>query len=534
MRIVTADQMREIEREASSEFGVESLFMMERAGVMLAHAVSRVSLENTEILILCGPGNNGGDGLAAARILDQEGHNVTALLATEPGLLAGDPLIQYRRLVESEVRLFTVGTKNYDRALGRIDDFDIIVDAILGTGAKGAPRGEILRLVEATNNAMALIVAADVPTGIDADTGLAEGSYVSANLTVSFGLPKPFLFQNEGMSAAGEWQVEDIGLPDELAVEAGNAFLLDHWWASGTFPVRTLDSHKHNTGVVLSIAGSNRYPGAAALAARGAMRAGAGLVMAAGTDFVIEGVRSHLAECPVLRLGQTEGFVSPDGVGMIKEAASQSDVIAIGPGLGRSPVVGELLRQLWTEIESKWVLDADALFWLSELDVAPRGPAIMTPHEGEAARLLKTEVVSVRRDRVGAARRIAEMFGQTVLLKGAYTVIVSPNFDVAINPTGNPGLASAGTGDVLTGVVSALLAGGIPAQAAAALGAFWHGAAADLLVERIGDEVGYLATEVADTLPSAKANIEAGLLGRTLGESDEWKDEDEIEDLEDP
>jgi NAD(P)H-hydrate epimerase len=524
--------MREIESQARDDYGIETLFMMERAGSALARSVSRVCLETTRVLVICGPGNNGGDGLAAARLIGQEGHSVTALLATESAALRGDALVQYRRLAESEAQLFTVGTEGYERVLDRIDDYDVIIDAVLGTGARGAPQGEVLRLVDAINEAMALVVSADVPTGIDADTGVAEGSYISATMTVSFGLPKPFLFQNEGMTAAGDWYVEDIGLPDELAVDAGSAFLLDHWWASGSFPVRTLDSHKHNSGVVLSIAGSRRFPGAASLTARGALRAGAGLVTAAGIDFAIEGVRDHVAECPVLRLEQTDGFISPDSLQLIVEAAEDSDVIALGPGLGRSPVVGEFLSRVWSEIETKWVIDADALYWLSELGDVPRGQAIFTPHEGEAARLLGLDVSAVRRDRVGAARTLSERFSNTVLLKGAYTVVSSPGFDTAINPTGNPGLASAGTGDVLTGVAAALFAAQVPVQTAAALAAFWHGAAADLLSDRIGDEVGFLASEVADALPYAKASIDAGLLGRPLGESDEWKEDEEDEDLE--
>lgn len=533
MRIVTADQMRELEHRASAEFGVSSISLMEAAAESLAEAVDRVCFADTHILILCGPGNNGGDGLASARLLQQRGYEVSALLAADPAKLQGDALTQYRMLAETEVRLHTSGDRGFNRTLDQIDDFDIVLDCLLGTGAKGAPKGDIRKLVDAANEAMAFVIAADIPTGIDCDTGIAEGSYVSASLTVTFGLPKPFLFQNEGLTAAGEWHVADIGLPDELVVDAGSAFLLDHWWASGTFPMRTLDSNKRSIGVVLTVAGCDSFPGAAALAARGALRAGAGLVTVSSVPFVVEGIRNHLPECPVLKLPDNSGFISEDSVELVAEAAERCDAIAIGPGLGRCPSVREFLRKLWNTVETKWVIDADALFWLSELDSHPKGVAILTPHEGEAARMLGLAPTEVRRNRAGATAKLAERFGQTVLLKGAYTVIASNHCDIALNPTGNPGLATGGTGDVLTGICAALLAAGVPAQAAASLGAFWHGAAADLLSDKNGAEMGFLASEVADALPVAKSRIDAGLLGRTLGDPDDVDEEDELDDLED-
>src|SRR5438105_14044491 len=203
MRIVTAEQMRDLEKLASSAFKIPSIALMEAAAESLAEAVDRVCIPDTQILILCGPGNNGGDGLATARVLNQKGYEVTALLATDPGHLKGDALTQYRQLAETEVRLHTVGDRDYERTLEAIDDYDIIIDCLLGTGSKGAPKSEILRLVDAANEAMAFVIAADIPTGIDCDSGVADGSYITASLTVTFGLPKPFLFQNEGLTAAG-------------------------------------------------------------------------------------------------------------------------------------------------------------------------------------------------------------------------------------------------------------------------------------------------------------------------------------------
>jgi hydroxyethylthiazole kinase-like uncharacterized protein yjeF len=532
LRVVTADQMRFLEGLAIKQYRIPSLDLMERAAEGLVRELTRVAISDTNVLILCGPGNNGGDGLAAARLLDEADYPVTALLSVEPNQLKGDALAQYRRLAETEVRLYTAGQKGYERTLQRMEDFDIVVDALLGTGSKGEPEGEILRLVQATNEAMAFIIAADIPTGIDCDTGIAEGSYVSANVTVTFGLPKPFLFQNEGLTAAGEWHVADIGLPDELVVDAGNAFLLDHWWASGTFPQRTRDSHKRSSGVVLVVGGCNTYPGAPTLAAMGALRAGAGLVTAASVRFAIEGVRSHLPECPLITLPEQDGFICPKAVKIIADAAESIDAIALGPGLGRAQCVGEFLDELWKSIETKWVIDADALYWLSELEATPRGQAVLTPHEGEAARLCNRPAEEIHRDRMGAATEVSDKFKQTVLLKGAYTVVASQEFDLAINPTGNPGLASGGTGDVLTGVVAAMLAQGVPPQGAAALGAFWHGGAADLLSERDGAELGFSASEVAAELPRTRAAIEAGLIGQPLGEDEDLAEEEEMDELE--
>lgn len=526
MRIVSAEEMKEIDRRTATEHGTPTIQLMERAGRALADAAGSAEA----IAVFAGPGNNGGDGMTAARLLIEEGKEVHTFLAADPDNLKGDAREQYRLLSQKSDQVHHPRSPAFRHADQAAGEADVVIDALLGTGARGEPKGAILRLVEATADA-AHVISADIPTGVDCDTGIAEGAHVVADETIVFGLPKRFLFQNEGLEASGVWRVADIGHPQELLEEYGDAAIITLLDILPGLPFRSRRANKRNSGVVLVIAGSQNYPGALALACRGAIRAGAGLTFAASTKDGLAGIKAQLPECPLITLPDENGMVSEEAVSIVAERAAEASTVVLGPGLGRSEGVRRFLERLFSAVETQWVLDADALYHLPKLKNRPRGISILTPHEGEAGRLLDTEYQNVTRDRFGAVRELADRYDAVALLKGPYTLIAAPDSDVMVNPTGNPLLASGGTGDVLAGIIGALFAIRGNAFLAALAAALWHGQAADNIYqeERVG--VGWTATEIADALPSTLAQLKEGLFEAVMGsengqEDDVWDDED--------
>lgn len=558
MRIVTAQEMREIDRRTAAEHGIPTIELMERAGRALADAAA----EADTVAVFAGPGNNGGDGLTAARLLLEEGKDVHVFLAAQPDDLKGDAREQYRLLSQKTDQIHHPGFPAFRHADQAATEADVLIDALLGTGARGEPQGPILDLVMAAEDAPH-IIAADIPTGIDCDTGIAKGPYVMADETVVFGLPKPFLFQNEGLEASGAWQIADIGHPEELLEKYGSASVITLLDVLPALPFRAKRDNKRTSGVVLVVAGSRNYPGALALTCRGAIRAGAGLVFAASTPEGLAGVKAQLPECPLIYLPDDDGAVSENAAELVLERAKQADVVVLGPGLGRTDSVRRFLDHLFHSASrerqhhsepsppsherpgesrpghfairerslTNWVLDADALFHLPQLKHRPPGAMILTPHEGEAGRLLGMDYRDVSRDRFGAARQLADRYGAVCLLKGPYSLITAPGSEVMVNPTGNPLLASGGTGDVLAGMIATLCAIRSNPFLAAAAGAMWHGQAADDIYEEEGVGIGWTASEVADALPSTLARLrerlfEAYMGNAGSGESDVWEGED--------
>jgi NAD(P)H-hydrate epimerase len=498
--------MREIERAAES-FGVTTLQMMERAGASLASFAKTFMTKGDTALILCGPGNNGGDGMAAARLLSEDGYQVEALISAEPGNLKGDALSQFRQLAESEVAIHAAGTRGYSASLAQIDEFNVVIDALLGTGSVGAPKGEVLRVIQATENAQGVVISADIPSGIECDTGNAPGECVFADHTLVFGLPKPYLFQNLGPPTAGSWMLGDIGLPPDLANAGGNVELLDANWFRSILPPRLYNAHKKSVGTVLVVGGSAEYTGALTLACHGAVRSGAGLVTAVSEAAALQSVKAHLPECPTLEIS-----FDASGAKSLVDAAKASDAIVIGPGLGRKPNVGVFLSEVFKRVsDCNWVIDADALYWLRELGIRPSGESVLTPHEGEAARILGMRAEEIASNRFAAAQLLAREFAGAVVLKGYCSLICEANGGIRISPSGTSGLATGGTGDVLSGIIGALFAGGLSALDAASAGTFLHGAAAQMLCDE-GIQVGLRASDVAEALPQTRYALSSGEL----------------------
>lgn len=498
MYLVTSEEMRGIDRYAIETIGIPAMVLMENAGRAIAEEVARFDAERPlprrgrerppRWLILAGKGNNGGDGIACARHLRDQGYEVGILYAVPPGQLNGEAALQ--RGIAAKIGLPEEvyggeGTVAWSR-------WDGIVDALLGTGTSGPPREPYAALIREANGSGLPIVAADIPSGLDADTGEAADPCIRASVTVALGCLKRGLLLYPGAETAGETVVRRIGIPDAAARRQGvKTFALGPDTLRGELglawpPERRPDSHKGTYGHVLVAAGSRDMSGAGLLCAGAALRAGCGLVSWALPDRLVSDLAGRLPEA-MLRGVPDGGIGRWDAVPVsaVAELAAGKQAAVVGPGMGRWPGDAEWLRGLWSGIETPLVLDADALNMLADAGSAPGGwqtrpaPAVLTPHPGEMARLCGLSVREVQRDRIGIARRYAETNGVTLVLKGAHTVIALPDGRAFVNVTGNPGMATGGAGDVLAGIVAGLLAQGMDAGQAAAAGVFLHGAAGD-------------------------------------------------------
>jgi ADP-dependent NAD(P)H-hydrate dehydratase / NAD(P)H-hydrate epimerase len=509
VRVVTAEQMRRFDRWAISEIGIPSLVLMENAALGVADAIGERFPEAEEVLLLCGPGNNGGDGLALARHLYGRGYRCRVWLAVEGRRLVGDAASQLGFLQGLGVPVHEMAEADFV-ALPRAD---VVVDALFGTGLSRALEGDYGTLAGAISAHEAPVVAVDLPSGLDASHGAPIGPHVRADVTVTFARPKLAHVLDPAARAVGEVVVADLGVPwVELEGDGPGCWLLQAEALREWLPARRQESHKGDYGHLLLLAGSPGMSGAAVLAARAAVRAGAGLV----TMAVPEAIRAecHLGCLEAMTLPVGDERATPDGsrVESLLAAASRRSALAIGPGLGTGEEITVLVRDLVLRARVPAVLDADGLHpfagRLEEL-AAREGDLVLTPHPGELARLLGVSTVAVQDDRLGAAREAAARSRAVVVLKGHQSLVAEPDGEIAINPTGNPGLATGGTGDVLTGLVGALLAQGFDPAAAARLGVFVHGLAGDLVAADLGER-SLSAADVAESLPAAFRALEDG------------------------
>lgn len=486
--------------------GVSVESLMHEAGRAVAACALEHNPKAERIAVLCGKGNNGGDGLVAARFLAEHQRKIEVLVAASRSELNANAQRELGRLREPGITPVFAPDRDWEARLQDLSSADLLIDALLGTGAKGAPADAVEAAIHAINQSSRPVLAVDIPSGIDADTGEAAGEYVRADRTVTFGLRKPFVYQGDGMLAAGKFEVAPIGFPDSLLETPRGALAFGFQEARALMPARDRDAHKGSEGHVLIVAGHHAMPGAAFLAAKGALRAGAGLVTVAAIPPVCRIVAGQLPEAIFVPLPEEEGVLGLSAKEAILQASQQADALVIGPGLGGWPETGELLEALFDSVRISIVVDADALNHLAKGHSRPRSPFLLTPHPGEAGRLLGIAAAEVQRRRFDSVRLLASKFAGTVLLKGAYTLIAEPGAPLWVNTTGNPGMAAPGMGDVLSGVIGSLLAKGLPPNRAAALGAYWHGLAGDLCAAEVGP-AGYLASEVADMLPKARATI---------------------------
>lgn len=498
--------MREIDRTTIDEMGISSLVLMENAGLGLVDEIEkRTKGQRLKVTVVCGPGNNGGDGMVAARHLSERGHEVVTFLAVPRSSFSGDAKIQLRTLTRlgGDVNVLS-SPSSYERAFRRAGDSDVAIDSLFGTGLGKNVEGKWAQCVRIINSCPGLVISADIPSGLDARTGHPLGECVTADVTVTFGLLKTGLVLFPGAQFAGEVVVADIGIPRSVIEEMDlSGSILGPGPVERLYSERWPDTHKGTYGHLLLCCGSAGKLGAGILASRGALRAGAGLVTLCVPASALHEVDAATPEVMTAPLPETaEGSFSRLGANGLKKLIYDRDAVAIGPGISTDPEVGDLVREVLSWQGFPAVVDADALNVLDgnlEL-LRPRGPdTVLTPHPGEMSRLLGSNTTDVQSDRIGAALECAGRCQSVVVLKGAGTVVAHPEGTYYINTTGNPGMASGGTGDVLTGMIGALLARGCSALDSAAAAVYLHGAAADMAAERITEHA-LTASDIIDSL----------------------------------
>jgi NAD(P)H-hydrate epimerase len=510
MKIVTATQMQALDRRTITEARVPSLTLMERAGSGTADFIEKHfgPLAGKPITIVCGKGNNGGDGLVVARLLRQRRALVTVVLLAPPPELSRDAKVMYRRWLRVGGTSASKSFKSSDDARVLFRNSALILDALLGTGLSTPITGAYRQAIRLMNEAARPIVAVDMPSGIHADDGALLGEAVRATATVTFGLPKLGLYMGAGIDHAGLIHVVDIGIPAVYVNEIENRTqLITKDMVKAALPRRSASSHKGTYGHAGILAGSTGKTGAAALAAKAALRTGAGLVTVGVPASVNDVLEAKLLEAMTLPLPDTTvGTLGRSAFDRILAFIQARTAVAIGPGLSTHPETVELVQSLMKHLDRPAVLDADGLNALAgraSLLTECKTPPILTPHPGEMARLeVGATSQSVNADRLGTTRRFARERGVFVVLKGARTVVGRPDGLLMICPTGNPGMATAGTGDVLTGMLVGLLAQGVPSWEAACAAVYLHGAAGDLAAARLG-MAGMIAGDLIEQIPYA-------------------------------
>jgi NAD(P)H-hydrate epimerase len=502
--------MRALDRATIEEDGVPSLVLMERAGYgVLRHLCEWFApIERRRIAVLVGKGNNGGDGMVVARYLHEAGAQVHLWLAEDPSQFKGDAAVQWQIIRTYGIPALPI-PQPPDPALFREEE--VLVDALLGTGLQGEVREPYRPIIEAMNRSGRPIVAVDIPSGLDADTGRELGAAVRARFTVTMALPKLGFFQNAGPRCVGRWVAVPIGVaPQRLQSLHGTARLISAQDVSTMLPVWSPDAHKGHRGHVLVVGGSPGMVGAPALAGISALHVGAGLATVATPASIQPQVASFYPALMSLPLpdGNT-GALTRDGVRFLSERWARFDLLALGPGLGQLDPTGNAVVELlerWSQQEKPLVIDADGLNWLARLgnQVALPPNTVLTPHPGEAARLLQIETHQIQVDRPNAAAVLQERYGATIVLKGAYTLIAHDS-QLYLLPFAEPSLATGGSGDVLTGAIAGLLAQGLPPLETSIAGAYLHGWAGATLESE--GHAPYTADELSRALAQARCQL---------------------------
>jgi NAD(P)H-hydrate epimerase len=485
---------------------------MENAGRGAPEALERVlgPVAGRRVAVGCGKGNNGGDGFVLARHLLGRGARISAWLVGHADEVRGDARVNLDALQRAGE---TVAEAPDADAVGRlaadVRAADVVVDAVLGTGVRGPATGPVAAAIDAVNAAGAAgrpVCSLDLPSGLPSDGDAPVGPVVRATMTVTFGLSKLGLVLPAGLAHAGRLEIADLGVPRAWLAEGISAGLLEAADARAALPLRPHDAHKGRYGHLLVVAGSVGKTGAAVLASLGALRSGTGLVTCATPGSQQPVVAAQLSEAMTEPLPETAArTISTKAVERVVELLGRMDAVAVGPGIGLDPETQAAVRALVRDVERPMVVDADALTALAGsvgLCRDAAAPRLLTPHPGEAARLLGSSIADVQVDRIASARRLAAESGAVVALKGARTVVAGPNGEVALNPTGNPGMATGGTGDVLTGIAGGLLAQGVEPVGALRVAVYLHGLAGDLAAAARG-EAGLVAGDVAASLPAA-------------------------------
>jgi len=517
MRVVRAFEIQEMDRLTIQELGIPGAVLMENA----ARGASRIFLDhfappvNSHVVILCGRGNNGGDGYVMARYLHQAGLKITVVILSESDKISGDALTNLEIIRNMGLEILEVpDTDRWVTFNQTVRDCDLIIDGILGTGLDSPVRGLYAEVMEEVNSLDKPIMAIDIPSGLNADTGQIMGAAIRADLTVTFGFPKLGQLVFPGADLIGRLVRIDIGIPDTITNQVPAAFhMIEPDDFCDLFKNEKQDIHKGNRGHLLILAGSTGKTGAATLTALGALRAGAGLVTLGVPKSLNPILENKLTEAMTVPLPETgDGSISLEADGIIKELMEGKTALAIGPGLSTNSETFGVVRDIVASCPLPMVIDADGINALSgELNVLANSKEkiILTPHPGEMGRLIGHTSGDIQHDRVGTVIHFVKEYGCYLVLKGARTLIGEPNGEIYINPTGNPALSIGGSGDVLTGLIGGFLARGWPVAKAAIAGVYLHGMAADLLAEYMG-QAGILAGELLNVLPKLTSSLGRG------------------------
>jgi NAD(P)H-hydrate epimerase len=519
MKILTASEMQRIDRLTTERYDVPSLTLMENAGRgVVEFLLTRLGPATPHhIVILCGKGNNGGDGLVVARMLREQGFKPRALLFADPHGLRGDAAANYTRILPSGPPEVIANREAWQAVAGSLGNTTLFVDALLGTGLAKPLEGFLLQVVRDVNTQWpaARVLAVDLPSGISADSGELIGEHMRADFSVTFTAPKVAHVFPPACERVGEWVVKQIGTPPEALERDSSLFLnyADRQSVAWIAQPRAAAAHKGNFGHVLIVAGSVGKTGAAAMAARAALRTGAGLVTVATAKSALPIVATMGVEFMTEALPETEdGSISLRALegGRFEKLMHGKTVLAVGPGVGSHPETAEFVRTVVNQYPVPLVLDADGLNAFGghmeslRQDVRRAHPTVFTPHPGEMARLTGKPTAEIQASRVTVAREFSQRFGVVLVLKGFRTVIASPNGQVQVNPTGNPGMAKGGTGDVLTGIVAGLLAQfpNSPVGEVVTAAVYLHGLAGDLAAAEVGQH-SMLAGDLLEKIPLA-------------------------------
>lgn len=510
MKVVTASQMRDLDRRATEEFGIPSLLLMENAGLQAVLEMERAfpRLYRGRVAVVCGKGNNGGDGFVVARHLFDRSASVEIFLLAKRAEVKGDAKTNLEIVRKLGIPIREITTKQgLEAARDSIERADVVVDAILGTGTTGPATGLFAGAIDLVNRSGRPVVALDIPSGLSSDENVVPGPCVTAVLTITFGLPKRGLILYPAASHAGRVAVVDIGLPLPLLSDPIlDVSLVDAADAASALPPRDPNAHKGTFGHVLVLAGSPGKTGAAAMCALSALRIGAGLVTLGVPDSLNDIMETKLTEVMTEPLPETrERTLALSAVEKIAALLEGKRVLAIGPGLSTQPETSELVREVISAARVPVVVDADGINALGpRLEALGKGaaPIILTPHPGELARLLSISRDEVVQNRIPIAQKVATSYGLHLVLKGGRTLVADPDGRVWINMTGNPGMASGGTGDVLTGLIAGLIAQGVNAGLAARAGVYVHGLAGDLAAGAVGQEA-MLASDLMAQIPES-------------------------------
>jgi ADP-dependent NAD(P)H-hydrate dehydratase / NAD(P)H-hydrate epimerase len=516
MKIVTGQQMANIDKTTIEELGMPGAVLMENASRAFCRTfVEFLAGEKPPVLVLCGSGNNGGDGFCIARILAGWGFSVKIAHVGKESSLKADAETNYQLARNFGLEIINIDSENRMNLLKtELDRCKWIIDALFGTGLNEPVRGTTGKVLEIASGSGKKCAAVDIPSGISSDTGQKLGSVIKADLTVTFGLPKWGHFILPGAEFRGKLVVADIGFPSHLLKSAEfEGELISAEMVRNLLPLKPMSAHKSTTGRLSVLGGSRNLLGAAVIAGKSALRAGTGYVTLHIPHSLELFVQAGAMELVTMDLPDDgEGHFTEDAGKNFFEQTENSSALAVGPGLGKKEYTGRFITDVLKNNRLPAVIDADALNILAhynDMDFDMSVPWVLTPHPAEASRLLKIRTDEVLKDPVGSALKIAEKYHATVVLKGAHTLVVNPEGRIYVNPTGNPVLAVMGTGDILTGIIGSMLARGIEPFKAAAAGVFIHGLTGDLAAHYIARE-GLIPPDLIEFIPLVIENIRKG------------------------